>query len=45
MSKEDLVKILKVLLKAEKADLDFLLGLKKENLEQLVAIVRGRIEN
>jgi hypothetical protein len=43
MSKEELVKILKRLLKTE-TDLDFLLELKKEDLERLVAVVRGRLE-
>ena len=45
MKKEELIRILKGLLKAEKADLDFLLELKKANLEQLVAVVRERTEN
>jgi len=45
MTKEALIKILKGLLKAEKADLDFLLELKKADLQQLVAIVRERVEN
>ena len=43
MKKEELVKILKGLLKTE-TDLDFLLELKKEDLENLVAIIRGRLE-
>ena len=43
MKKEELVKILKGLLKTE-TDLDFLLELKKEDLESLVAVVRDRLE-
>jgi len=38
-----LVKILKGILKTE-TNLDFLLELKKEDLENLVAIIRGRLE-
>ena len=43
MSKEDLLKILQKILKTE-TNLDFLLELKKEDLERLVAIIRGRLE-
>ena len=43
MNKEDLIKILNGLLKTE-TDLDFLLELNKEDLERLVAVVRGRLE-
>jgi len=43
ISKEDLIKILQKILKTE-TDLDFLLELKKEDLERLVAVVRGRLE-
>jgi hypothetical protein len=43
MNKEELAKILKGLLKTE-SDLDFLLELNKEDLERLVAVVRGRLE-
>jgi len=43
MNKEELVKILKGLLKTE-TNLDFLLELKKEDLEKLVAVVRDRLE-
>ena len=43
MDKEALVKILIGLLKTE-SDLDFLLELKKEDLERLVAVVRDRLE-
>jgi hypothetical protein len=43
VSKEDLLKILQKILKTE-TNLDFLLELKKEDLERLVAIIRGRLE-
>ena len=43
MNKEGLIKILKGLLKTE-TNLDFLLELKKEDLERLVAVVRDRLE-
>ncbi len=43
MSKEELIKILQKILKTE-TNLDFLLELKKEDLENLVAIIRGRLE-
>ena len=43
MNKEELIKILKGLLKTE-TDLDFLLELKKEDLKRLVAVVRGRLD-
>ena len=43
ISKEELVKILKGLLKTE-TNLDFLLELKKEDLEKLTAVVRDRLE-
>ena len=43
ISKEELIKILNGLLKTE-TNLDFLLELKKEDLERLVAVVRDRLE-
>ena len=43
ISKEDLIKIIKGLLKTE-TNLDFLLEIKKEDLERLVAMVRDRLE-
>jgi hypothetical protein len=43
MNKEELIKILKGLLKTE-TDLDFLLELKREDIEKLVAVVRDRLE-
>jgi hypothetical protein len=43
VSKEELIKILQKILKTE-TNLDFLLELKKEDLENLVAIIRGRLE-
>jgi len=43
VSKEELIKILQKILKTE-TNLDFLLDLKKEDLERLVAIIRGRFE-
>ena len=43
VSKEELIKILQKILKTE-TNLDFLLDLNKEDLERLVAIIRGRLE-
>ena len=43
VSKEELIKILQKILKTE-TNLDFLLELKKDDLERLVAVVRGRLE-
>ena len=43
MSKEDLLKILQMILKTE-TSLDFLLELKRKGVEGLVAIIRGRLE-
>ena len=43
MNKEELIKILKGLLKTE-TDLDFLLELKREDIEKLVAVVRDWLE-
>ena len=43
MSKEELIKILQKILKTE-TNLDFLLELKRKDIEGLVAIVRGRLE-
>ena len=43
ISKEELIKILQKILKTE-TNLDFLLELKKEDLERLVAVVRDRLE-
>jgi hypothetical protein len=43
MTIEELVKMVKELLKTD-ADLDFLLGLKKRDLEKLVACIRGRLD-
>jgi len=43
MTKEKLIEILRGLLKTD-ADLNFLLQLKKDELETLVACVRGRVE-
>jgi len=43
LSKEELIKILKGLLKTE-TDLDFLLELKEDDLKRLVGIIRGRLE-
>ena len=43
MSKEELIKILKGLLKTE-TNLDFLLEFKKEDLKRLVAVVRKRLD-
>ncbi len=43
MTKDQLIKILKSLLNTEE-DVDFLLELKKEELEKLVAVVRERVQ-
>lgn len=43
MTKEKLVEKIQELLKAD-ADLDFLLDLKKENLETLIAYIRDRVD-
>ena len=43
MTIEQLVKKVKELLDTD-SDLDFLLGLKKKDLEKLVACIRGRID-
>jgi hypothetical protein len=43
MTSEELVKKVKELLDTD-ADLDFLLVLKKKDLEKLVACVRGRLD-
>jgi hypothetical protein len=43
MSKKELIKIFKGLLKTE-TNLDFLLELKRKDIERLVAVVRGRLE-
>jgi hypothetical protein len=43
MTKEKLTKILQRLLKTDE-NLDFLLDLKKEDLEKLVAVVRERVD-
>jgi len=43
MNKEELIKILKGLLKTE-TDLDFLLELKKDDLKRLVPVARGRLD-
>ncbi len=43
MKKTELLEILKHLLKTDRS-LDFLLQLKKEELENLVALIRDRIE-
>jgi hypothetical protein len=43
MTKEKLVKLLKRILDTTE-DLDFLLDLKNEDLEKMVAIIRGRLE-
>jgi len=43
MTNEELVKKVEELLKTE-ADLDFLLVLKKRDLEKLVACIRGRVD-
>ena len=44
MTKQELVKKIKEILKTG-ADLDFLLGLKKEDLESLIACIRDRADN
>jgi len=43
MTKEKLVEKIKELLKTDN-DLDFLLGLKKEEIERLVACIRNRVD-
>jgi hypothetical protein len=43
MTDEELVEKIKELLKTD-ADLDFLLGLKRQELERLVACIRARID-
>jgi len=43
MNKEKLIKIMQKILKTE-TNLDFLLELKKDDLERLVAVVRGRLD-
>ena len=43
ISKEDLIKILKKVLKTE-TNLDFLSELKSDDLRKLVAVVRNRLE-
>jgi hypothetical protein len=43
MGKDDLLKILQTLLKTD-TKFDFLLDLKKEDLEKLVVAVRDRVE-
>jgi hypothetical protein len=43
MTKEELVEKIKELLKTDN-DLDFLLGLKKQDLERLVACIRDRVD-
>ncbi len=43
MTKEKLVEKIKELLKMDN-DLDFLLGLKKEEIERLVACIRDRVD-
>ena len=43
VSKEELIKILQKILKTE-TNLDFLLEIKKEDLEKLAAVVRDRLE-
>ncbi len=43
MTKEKLVEKIKELLKTDN-DLDFLLGLKKEEIERLVACIRDRVD-
>ena len=44
MTKERLVVKIKELLRAD-TDLNFLLDLKKENLETLIACIRDRVDN
>ena len=43
MSKEELIKILQKILKTE-TNLDFLLELKRKDVEGLVVIIRGRLD-
>jgi hypothetical protein len=43
MTNDELVKKVKELLNTD-ADLDFLLALKKKDLEKLVACIRGRVD-
>ena len=43
MTNEDMVKKIKELLKTD-SDLDFLLVLKKKDLEKLLACIRGRVD-
>ena len=43
MTNEELIKKVKELLNTD-ADLDFLLVLKKKDLEKLVACIRGRVD-
>jgi len=43
MTNEELVKKIKELLETD-ADLDFLLGVKRKDLEKLVACIRGRVD-
>jgi hypothetical protein len=43
MTNDELVKKIKELLKTD-ADLDFLLELKRKDLENLVACIRGRLD-
>jgi hypothetical protein len=43
MTNEELVKKIKELLKTD-ADLDFLMVLKRKDLEKLVACIRGRVD-
>ena len=43
MTNDELVKKIEELLKTD-ADLDFLLGLKKKDLEKLLACIRGRVD-
>jgi len=43
MTKEELAEKIKELLKTDN-DLDFLLGLKKEEIERLVACIRDRVD-
>ena len=43
LSKEELIKILQKILKTE-TNLDFLLESKRKDIERLVAIIRGRLD-
>ena len=43
LSKEELIKILQKILKTE-TNLGFLLELKRKDIERLVAIIRGRLD-